>query len=96
MNQSWIKMAATYNTSAGDTVNFNVDSSSIIDWRISEPVQINRELLDKNGNYKPSPWDYTWAGASTLGTMSFNVPSWSPVMKKKFTPKTVKRRGWRD
>ncbi len=61
----------------------------------------SRDSLDKNGSYlADSVMDrYAWAGASTMwnnvnyGTGT--VGTWSQPMKKKFTPKPI-RKGWRN
>jgi len=80
--------------SLGDTT-----TSTSRDWELHLPPPA-RELLDKNGSYKPSTYDYTWAGVSSLSTSTVfgtsPVYSWSDKMTKKFTPKKAKRRGFRD
>jgi len=61
-------------------------------------VAISRDSLDKNGSYLEFTvmTDTTWAGVSSLsaGTI-FTAPTWSPTLKKKFTPKPI-RKGWRN
>jgi len=66
-------------------------------------TSFNRKYLDKNGcnRLNSSYDDFTWAGAATTMNWTYNygtntVGAWSPAMKKKFTPKTIKRRGWRE
>jgi len=62
-----------------------------------------RKQLDKNGSYLPNfgygITDYAWAGAATLASQflgTTTIPTWSPPMHKKFTPKKCKKPGWRD
>ena len=69
-------------------------------------TSFDRKYLDKNGcNRLKQMQDYAWAGTAALGTSALwnnvnygtgTVGSWSVPMKQKFTPKTIKRRGWRD
>ena len=64
-----------------------------------DTISYPRESLDKNGSFKGyngSNNDFTWAGTSTTMNWQYNVGTWTPAMQKKFTPKTIKRRGWRE